>query len=409
VTTVPPWTSATSVRARRLLGSRLVEYELLSSVLRRPSRLRVLFPVDYARPGARFPVLYLLHGGGDDYRSWTDKGDAAAATEDMPFLVVMPDGGNGFYSDWVLPGANGLPRWETFHITELLPWVDRTFRTHARREARALAGLSMGGFGAMSYAARHPDLFVAAASFSGAVDTSLYTFIYDVAAGRDGGPPGAIWGTRRTDLIRWRAHNPVDLAGNLCGQRLVLRTGTGMPGELTPGARPDPIEAIVLHKSLRLHHRLRDLGIDHDWYAGPGGHDWPYWTRDLRATLPVLNKAFADPPPLSPVFRYTSAEPDYRVHGWSVHMSRPRMEFCTLHADATTGFSLTGSGTATVRTAPLFTPGGRYRAVVSGALRRDSVELAADPAGRLTVSLRLGPVGLHHQPTVRVAVERYEP
>jgi diacylglycerol O-acyltransferase / trehalose O-mycolyltransferase len=398
---------APTVVSRRVLGSRLVEYDIESGVLGRRSGLRVLFPVDYHQDGeTRFPVLYLLHGGGDDYRSWTDKGGATEASEDMPFLVVMPDGGNGFYSDWVWPGANGSARWETFHITELLPWVDRTFRTDARREGRALAGLSMGGFGAMSYAARYPDLFCAAASFSGAVDTSLYRFVYDVAARRDGGPPGAIWGDPRTHAMRWRAHNPWDLGPNLCGMSLMLRTGTGLPGPLAPAARPDPIEAIVFHKSLRLHHRLRSLGIEHDWYCGPGGHDWPYWTRDLRVALPVLNRVFADPPALSPVLRYTSAESDYRIRGWAVHMSRPRTEFSTLLAERADGFSLTGGGTATVRTAPLYEPGCRYLARVHGPSDRRCLALRADPAGRLTVSFRLGPTDVNRQYTTRVHIDR---
>jgi S-formylglutathione hydrolase FrmB len=389
-------TCGPTTTARQALGPRLVEYRIRSAVLCRETRLRILFPIGYTEGSARFPVLYLLHGGGDDYRAWTDKGDAAAATADLPFLVVMPDGGRGgFYSDWVLAGATGTPRWESYHVGELLPWVDMTFRTDARREGRALAGLSMGGFGAMSYAARHPDLFVAAASFSGAVDTSLYTHIYARAARRDGGPRGAIWGDRRTDPMRWRAHNPVDLAPNLCGMALVLRTGTGMPGLLTPGARPDPVEAMVYHKSLRLHRRLLRLGIEHEWHSAAGGHDWPYWARDLRATLPVLSRVFADPPPRSDVLTYTSAEDSYHVHGWSVRMSRSGRT--TLVITGVTGFSLTGEGFATVDTAPSYEPGRGYRV--------DGTSLVADRAGRLTVPVRLG-VGRH---TVRLTIEKDVP
>ena len=83
----------------------------------------------------------------------------------------MPDAGQGgFYSDWYNAGAGGPPKWETYHVGQLIPYVDAHYPTVAARGGRAIAGLCMGGFGAMSYAARHPDLFVAAASFSGAVD-----------------------------------------------------------------------------------------------------------------------------------------------------------------------------------------------------------------------------------------------
>jgi hypothetical protein len=136
--------------------------------------VRVLLPGGYASSGERrYPVLYLLHGSVDDYRSWTDKGDAEHLTAGLPMIVVMPDAGSGgFYSDWYNNGAGGPPEWETYHVRELIPWIDAHYRTIASRAGRATAGLSMGGFGAMTYPSRHSDLFVAAASFSGAVNTN---------------------------------------------------------------------------------------------------------------------------------------------------------------------------------------------------------------------------------------------
>ena len=83
----------------------------------------------------------------------------------------MPDGGRGgFYTNWFNNGAGGQPRWEDWHVKQLIPWVDRHYRTLDARRERAIAGLSMGGFGAFTYASRHPDLFTAALSLSGAVD-----------------------------------------------------------------------------------------------------------------------------------------------------------------------------------------------------------------------------------------------
>src|SRR5206468_9699510 len=95
----------------------------------------------------------------------------------LPLIVVMPQAagqgqGGGWASDWRNEGRGGPPKWETFTIGELVPWVDATYRTSARRAGRAIAGLSMGGFSAMSYAVRHPDLFAAASSYSGATDTN---------------------------------------------------------------------------------------------------------------------------------------------------------------------------------------------------------------------------------------------
>ncbi|GAA4532083.1 alpha/beta hydrolase [Amycolatopsis samaneae] len=371
-----------TVVSRRALGKRLVEYTMDSPAVGGTTGLRILFPTEYTvDTERRFPVLYLLHGGDDDYRSWTDKGEAAEATEKYPMLVVMPDARNGFYSDWERPGRLGRPRWETYHLGELLPWVDTTFRTIARREGRAAAGLSMGGFGAFSYAARHPDLFVAAAGFSGVLDTNRHSWITEIAARRDGGGFGAIWGDRLTR----RAHNPWDLAENLRGLALSVRTGTGIPagGE---HRRPDPVEAIVYHQSARTHRKLTELGIEHRWYQRRGVHDWPQWIDDLRVTVPWLAGVFADPPPAPDPFSYRSAEPDFSVWDWSVSFSRAHREFAVLSHVDKEGFALTGTGSARVRTAAWYEPGLRHTVQV------DDIAggVLADRAGRLSFTLRLG-------------------
>ena len=178
------------------------------------STVRVLVPTGYDGSHARHPVLYLLHGAGDTFRTWTDLTDVADFTATLDVIVVMPDAGHdadaGFYSDWI----DGSRQWETFHTRVLPRWVDRHFRTLHGRRHRAVAGLSMGGFGALSYAARHPRLFRAAASFSGAVDT-LYpdpaTPILDAAHILSRGA----WGDPAVDIATWHAHNPVDLASKL--------------------------------------------------------------------------------------------------------------------------------------------------------------------------------------------------
>ena len=127
--------------------------------------MRILLPAGYgSQTKRRYPVLYLLHGASGDQTSWTDagQGDAEALTAKLPLIVVMPDGGRGgFYTNWFNNGAGGLPRWENWHIKRLIPYIDGRYRTRAARSERAIAGLSMGGFGTFSYASRHPDLFTA--------------------------------------------------------------------------------------------------------------------------------------------------------------------------------------------------------------------------------------------------------
>jgi len=200
-------------------------------------------------------------------------------------IVVMPDGGTqGWYTDWYAGDRTVQPRWETYHVGELVPWIDATYRTVAAKRGRAIAGLSMGGYGALSYAARHPDTFDAAASFSGALEI---------------GSEDA-WGVRSANAARWRAHLPISIASRLRSLALVeIRTGNGRPGPLDrrgtqPGCPACSLERFLHPANVRLHRRLQALGIRHVWDDyGPGTHDWPYWRRDLRETLPGLERVLA--------------------------------------------------------------------------------------------------------------------
>jgi diacylglycerol O-acyltransferase/trehalose O-mycolyltransferase len=254
--------------------------------------VRVLLPADYDATRKRYPVLYLLHGAGDTYATWTEQTDVQAFSASFPLIIVMPDGGRdanaGFYSDWV----DGSRQWETFHTRVLRKYVDHRFRTLARGKHRAVAGLSMGGFGAMSYAARHRRLFRAAASFSGAVDT-LYpqparNLLF--AAGIVG---KGVWGDPAVDVTTWREHNPTDLAAKLRGVALFVATGDGTMGG---PAGDDPsnlagyvIEQVVFAMSRSFVGALDAAGVPYtrDFYGG-GYHGWPYWERELHWVLPQI-------------------------------------------------------------------------------------------------------------------------
>jgi diacylglycerol O-acyltransferase / trehalose O-mycolyltransferase len=272
---------AISVIRHRRLDARLEEWTLRTPALAGPTRVRVLLPAGYARdPARRYPVLYLLHGADSDETSWTRFGAAEATTAGAPLIVVMPDGGRqGWYTNWYRGSRPVRPLWETYHVGELVPWVDAHFRTVASRRGRAIAGLSMGGYGALTYAARHPDVYAAAASFSGALEI---------------GSEAAL-GPRAENAARWRAHLPIALASRLRPLALVeLRTGDGRAGPLDrPGTARDcgacDLERFLHPENVRMHERLARLGIRHVWDDyGPGTHDWPYWRRDLRRTLPGL-------------------------------------------------------------------------------------------------------------------------
>jgi S-formylglutathione hydrolase FrmB len=379
------------------LSSRLQELTFKTSALAAPTKVRILLPAGYEPRGKRrYPVLYLLHGASGDQTSWTSagQGEAEQLTANLPLIVVMPDGGRGgFYTNWFNNGAGGLPRWEDWHIKRLIPYVDGHYRTRATRAERAIAGLSMGGFGTFSYASRHPDLFTAALSLSGAVDPltppGLGPPVIDAISSSDGGPPGSLWGPLATQEVRWRAHNPYDLAENLRGLQLWMRTGNGQPGgPFGGGNNIDVTEVGVFVMATEVHKRLLDLHIPHvfDDY-GPGHHLWGYWNRGLKQTLPAIMKRFREgsKPPARVTF--TAAEPTYSAYGWTVKVKRPAMEFSRLIKAGRRGFTVSGSGTATVTTPARYKPHAAYGIQLPGKHRL----VRADGRGRLRIAVPLSP------------------
>jgi diacylglycerol O-acyltransferase / trehalose O-mycolyltransferase len=276
------------------LSDRLVELTVHSDAVGRDVGVRLLLPPDWRRPSHRkWPTLYLLHGccdGDTGFRSWTTKTDVEAFTARTNALIVMPEGGPvGFYSDW-LAG----PKWETFHLTELRRLLERKYRSG---HDRVVAGLSMGGFGALTYAARHPGFFKAAASYSGVVHTTYQgkrsTDLVQGIVSAFGSDPNALWGDPVAQARTWAAHNPYDLAARLRGTPVYLSTGNGQPGPLDPpGSQPDGLEQLLGEQSVALGDQLRAkrVKVVTDFY-GPGRHAWPYWERALHNSLPMLMAA----------------------------------------------------------------------------------------------------------------------
>ena len=173
--------------------------------------------------------------------------------------------------------------WETFHTTELLQLVERNW--HAGDD-RVIAGLSMGGLGAMSYAARHPAMFQAAASFSGVLDLS----------GGDLSDGELVFGDPIEDRANWEAHDPLALAAELDGTPLYVSYGDGMPGPLDPDGTPtSDREAWIAQMNDAFVARLAELHIPATVDAyGAGTHRWPYWERALELSLPTLLGALRD-------------------------------------------------------------------------------------------------------------------
>ena len=289
-----PAPGAARVVGQTRVAANVVDLRVRSAALARTVTVRLVTPrgwADRRRTGRRWPVLYLLHGCCDTPQSWVDNTDVERLARLRDVLVVTPDGGPvGFYSDWRGRDAAGRPAaWETFHLTELRRLLERAY---GARKRRAIAGLSMGGFGALSYAVRHRGMFRAAASFSGAVHPLQTPGAVTAILTAFGEPPGARWGDSRAQRAVWRAHDPFYLARRLRGLPLYLSVGNGSAGPFDPRGRMDGTERLLEPMNVALAGRLRRLGVraTTDFY-GPGTHTWPYWQRSLHRALPMLLRA----------------------------------------------------------------------------------------------------------------------
>jgi S-formylglutathione hydrolase FrmB len=357
------------------IDARQTELTFSSPSLVDPVHVRVVVPAEAAaNPGARYPALYLLHGSPGSAAASAEL-DVEELTAGKGLVVVMPDGGDdGWYTDWP---NHAQPRWETFHVRELIPWIEAHEPVIAARSKRAVAGVSMGGFGAMSYAARHPDVFAAAASFSGAVDL--------------GTPPGSgpsivgvePWGPWAGPEIAWRGHNPKDLAANLRGVGLQILFGDGYLG-------PDDLETRLSAQSRSLADALASLGIPRQVTdLGPVGHQLETFNSELATALPGLLDRLNHPvdPPTRWSFRAT--EQRWSMRGYTLRSIRDALAWRALSSVRAGGFRVTTDAATTITTSKRYARHARYRVVArlaSGKVVRDVQRATAE--GRLVVKVR---------------------
>ncbi|MBC8153362.1 MAG: esterase family protein, partial [Bacteroidetes bacterium] len=188
-----------------------------SSLLNRAVRYSVILPADYYTSNRRYPVVYLLHGYGDDETGWIQFGEAdrvlansVEAGELPPMIIVMPDAGTTFY----INDYQNKVRYEDMFVQEFIPHVDSTYRTRTKREFRGVAGLSMGGHGALVLAMHHPDLFGSCAAMSASVRTDeAFKAIPDERYNTVFAPAfsGPVKGDERLTTA-WKRNNPLTLA-----------------------------------------------------------------------------------------------------------------------------------------------------------------------------------------------------
>lgn len=256
-------------------SARVRDEVVQSAALGRSMKYRVLLPDGYAASQRRYPVLYLLHGLGGDFTDWTSRSNVAEYTRTLPLIVVMPGGNNGWYTD----STEGA--FETYLTTDLPNDVVQKFRTITSRHGRAIAGLSMGGYGALKIALKRPSMFAVAGSFSGAFNATRGGELERLIAKPESERLQRIFGSAESDVRKANDLFALAAAVKPAGAPYVY-IDCGIADNALIAANRDVVAA--LHKT----------GAAYEYHEVAGAHSWDYWDRRIREFLPVLMKKLAN-------------------------------------------------------------------------------------------------------------------
>jgi S-formylglutathione hydrolase FrmB len=265
---------ALAAHAQPPAGYETVRFE--SKLVRRVLPYNVLLPASYNRRESRtmrYPVLYLLHGLWGHYDNWVTKTKLTDYAARYDLIVVTPEGNDGWYTDGATAPAD---KYESYIVRELIPDVERRYRALSTREGRAVAGLSMGGYGALKFGVKYPETFSLAASMSGAVGAASWRTRDELPRGRiresilqTFGPADGPTKTEN-DLFKLVGEMPAERAKSL--PFLYLDCGTEDSLRLLPA-------------NLAFANLLVERKIPHEYRQLPGDHNWAYWDRQVQEVL----------------------------------------------------------------------------------------------------------------------------
>jgi S-formylglutathione hydrolase FrmB len=255
-----------------------------------PPRANVLLPAGYNRH-EHYPLVIFLNGLDFNYASYVRYG-LTKPFDRLNAIVVMPEGGNGWYADWWNDGERGRPSWETYELETVIPTILARYPILPQRRYHALIGISMGGLGATYLGGRLPGFFGSVATLSGFVDPQWDATVvqpamaaFSNAASKGDNDPDPIYGPPTGFYAT--GHNPTALTMNLKQTRVFESTGTGSPSKADPhpGSFAIEEEKIIYPMSELYHRALIAAGIDVTYQVHPGGHDIPDFLNEINAML----------------------------------------------------------------------------------------------------------------------------
>jgi S-formylglutathione hydrolase FrmB len=271
------WTVLASRAQEPPVLSRVEYRTFFSRALQQEKPYAVYLPPGYDASKRTYPVLYFLHGLFGTERQWEEKGGRALVDRLIgegrlqPAIIAVPDGGNSFYVN----ALNGGGNYEAYIINDFIPHIEKAYRVAPGRTHRAITGLSMGGFGALMLAMRHPDRFSSASAHSAVLlPVPLDQLPERLRQSYQSQFFEAVFGNP-VDEAYWKQHHPIDLIQTASGLEAVawyFDCGTEDRYGFHRGAA-------------RLHEVMAAAGLPHEYHLFPGGHGWEYAIQHLPASL----------------------------------------------------------------------------------------------------------------------------
>ena len=242
--------------------------QVASTAMGKTYKAAVVLPNSYTKSKTAFPVMYLLHGAYGHFSDWLkntpNKKLVHNLADQYNMIIVMPEG--EMFSFYIDSPVNKESQFETFITQEVIQKVDKTYKTIANKNGRVITGLSMGGHGALYLSAKHPDLFCAAGSMSGAVDMS--TMLNRDSSAQIVKLMQPVFGDKSGNTELYEQHSVLRMADKLKANKLPLIIDCG-------------VDDFLIEPNRELHRRLVYNKVDHDYTERPGAHTWEYWENSL--------------------------------------------------------------------------------------------------------------------------------
>jgi enterochelin esterase-like enzyme len=252
-----------------------------SKILKMDRKYAIYLPEDYETSQRSYPVLYLLHGAGDDQSGWVQFGEtrliadkAIAEGKSTAMIIVMPDGNTGQRGYFNSP--KGDWNYEDFFFQEFMPYIEKTYRIRAEKRYRAISGLSMGGGGTFMYALHHPELFSSACPLS----ASTGPISMEEAASR--------WEKQYPGISK-------DVLTNYFTRHSALELINTMPDDQKKAVRwyiDCGDDDFLYEGNCLVHIAMRKKEIPHEFRTRDGGHTWTYWREALPTVLEFVSQVF---------------------------------------------------------------------------------------------------------------------